>query len=217
MPTKSSRIFQAVTLVCLFAAIYMIEHSITHFFGDQTLAPILSILACVGLVFWGSPKLILVSIPLFAAETYFLIMDSSKYPMIRTSTMVVGGFLAFWACRQRKAIQAQLAEVDTILENIKTPWIFCDRSGTVIRLSEEAAAMVKTPSKDMRGTSFFSKFGGGPAKGELIRRFLSAADSRQAIPNLLLAFSHDATKLVQASFVPVQSKSGIGVLAILQT
>lgn len=215
MVPKLSHLSQAIMLVCLFSAIYMTEQSIAYFFGDQTLAPILSILACVVLVFWGSPRLILVSIPLFAAETYFLIMDSSKYPMIRTSTMVVGGFLAFWACRQRKAIQAQLAEVDTILENIKTPWIFCDRSGTVIRLSEEAAAMVLTPSKDMRGTSFFSKFGGGPAKGELIRKFLSAADSRQAISNLFLAFSHDATRLVKASFVPVQSKFGIGVLAIL--
>ena len=39
--------------------IYGIETVVTHLFGDQTLAPLLSILCCAALVILGSPAMIL--------------------------------------------------------------------------------------------------------------------------------------------------------------
>ena len=102
-------------LALLFLAVNGMETATSFFFGDQTLAPLLSILSCTVLVVRSSPNLVLFSVPFFAAETYWLIMESSIFPLIRTGTMVAGGLLAYWTCRQRVAVQDQLDEVDPIL------------------------------------------------------------------------------------------------------
>ena len=87
------------------AAIYGIERVVSLLYTDQTLAPVLSILCFAILIFFGSPRLILVAIPLFALESYLLIRGLSAYPHIRTISVVMGGLLAYWACRQRQNLE----------------------------------------------------------------------------------------------------------------
>ena len=77
--------------------IYGLDRAVAYFFSEQTLAPVLAILGLAGLVFLGSPRLILLAIPLFAAESYWIIRDSSMDPHIRTISVVLGGLLAYWA------------------------------------------------------------------------------------------------------------------------
>lgn len=201
-------------VVSMMVAIYVIESVVTRLFGDQTLAPLLSVLCCAALVFAGYPRLILAVIPFFAVETYFLIMDSSIFPMIRTSTMVLGGLLAYWTCRQRRSLTFQLAELDIILEKIETPWILCDRTGNIHRISQNAASLAGGHAKDLLGISFFSMFGAGPSKGELIQKFLRSADLRQVVGSVFLASPCKHDLLLHASFVPLQTRSGIGVLTV---
>lgn len=201
-------------LVVMGLAIYGTEVAVTFFFGDQTLAPLLSVLCCATLVFLGSPRTILAAIPFFAAESYLLIMDSSKYPLIRTTTMVVGGLLAFWACRQKRKLEDRISEVELVLSKMTTPWILCDRSGSIRRLSTSASELAGAGFKDLEGTSFFSRFSGGPSKGELIQKFLRAADSRLPVDRVGLNLADRPNLQTDASFIPVQTREGIGILVV---
>lgn len=202
-------------LVVMAAAIYGIERGVSLIYTDQTLAPVLSILCFAILIFVGSPRLILVAIPLFALESYLLIRGISAYPHIRTISLVLGGLLAYWACRQKVILEARISEMDIILSKIQTPWILCDRSGSIRRMSTPAAQLARANFKDLEGSSFFSKFSGGPSKGELIQKFLKAADSRIAVDRVGLNVVNQPGSYTDASFIPIQTKEGTGILVIL--
>lgn len=213
MAQKFSR--KALPLAALLGTVFIVEQVVTRLFGDQTLAPLLSILSCAALVFLGSPRLILVAIPLFAVLTYFLILDSSKYPLIRTFTMIIGGFMAYWTCRQRRNLEERTSEVEMVLSKMATPWILCDRSGNIRRMSTSAAQLAQATFRELEGTSFFAKFSGGPSKGELIQKFLRAADSRISVDRVGLNLIDLPGFHTDASFIPVQTKEGTGILVIL--
>ncbi len=198
-------------------AIFGADRAVAHWLGEQTLAPVLAMLCFACLVFVGSPSLVLVAIPLFATECFFLIKGHSQYPHVRTSSLVVGGLVAYWACRQRRDLMERTQELDLILSKLRTPWVLCDRSGNIRRLSDSAAEMVKTHFRDLQGTSFFAKFSAGPKKGELIQKFLQTADHRTAVEKVGLSLSNHPDRLLDASFIPVQSGQGSGILVILSS
>lgn len=203
-----------VTLVAMMAAIYAGDRVVAHFFREQTLAPVLAILCFGILIFLGSPRLILVAIPLFALESYWLIEGLSAYPHIRTFSVVLGGLIAFWACGQKQKLQARLAELDLILEKLQTPWILCDRSGNILRLSSAATSLAQTAAEQLRGLSFFSAFSAGASKGELIQHFLKAADSRSPVEKYALTPVGKSGSSVDASFIPVVTREGASILVI---
>ena len=204
-----------ITLVGSMAAIYGIDRAVAHFYSEKTLAPVLAILCLAGLVFLGSPRLILLAIPLFAAESYWIIKDSSMYPHIRTISVVLGGLLAFWASLQKKSLEDRLSELDLILAKLQAPWILCDRSGNIRRMSTPAAQLAQANFKELEGTSFFSKFSAGASKGELIQKFLKTADSRAPVGKLSLAIATTPARTLVASFIPIQTREGPGILVIL--
>ena len=197
------------------ASLYAVDRSVAYFYSEQTLAPVLAILCFGGLIFLGSPRLILVAIPLFAAESYWIIRDTSMYPHIRTVSVVLGGLIAYWACVQRRSLEARLAELDLILAKLHAPWILCDRSGNIRRMSTPAAELAQANFKDLEGTSFFAKFTAGPSKGELIQKFLQTADSRTPVEKFVLSNPENPGRLFDSSFVPVQTREGPGILVIL--
>jgi len=202
-------------LVALAASIYGVDRAVAYFYSEQTLAPVLAILCFGGLIFVGSPRLILVAIPLFAAESYWIIRDTSMYPHIRTFSVILGGLIAYWACVQRRSLEARLAELDLILAKLHAPWILCDRSGNIRRLSTPAAELAQANFKDLEGTSFFAKFTAGPSKGELIQKFLQTADSRAPVEKFVLSTPENPGRLFDSSFVPVQTHEGPGILVVL--
>ena len=206
---------KALILAALAASVYSVDRGVAHFFSEQTLAPVLAILCFGGLIFVGSPRLILVAIPLFAAESYWIIRDTSMYPHIRTFSVILGGLIAYWACFQRRSLEARLAELDLILAKLHAPWILCDRSGNIRRLSTPAAEIAQANFKDLEGTSFFAKFTAGPSKGELIQKFLQTADSRDPVEKFVLSTPENPGRLLDASFVPVQTREGPGILVVL--
>jgi hypothetical protein len=202
-------------LVALAASIYGVDRAVAYFYSEQTLAPVLAILCFGGLIFVGSPRLILVAIPLFAAESYWIIRDTSMYPHIRTVSVILGGLIAYWACVQRRSLEARLAELDLILAKLHAPWILCDRSGNIRRMSTPAAELAEANFKDLEGTSFFAKFTAGPSKGELIQKFLQTADSRAPVEKFVLSTPANPGRLFDSSFVPAQTREGPGILVVL--
>lgn len=205
----------AALLAAALIFVYATEQGVARFFGDQTLAPLLSILCCVAFIFVGSPSLILAAIPLLASLTYLLIMDSSKYPLIRTATMVMGGALAYWGCRQRKDLAQRVSEVDMILLKMQTPWVLCDRSGNILRISSAAVQLAGVNPKDIEGTSFFSIFSGGSSKGELIQNFLQASDARSQVEKYSLTPPNRPGVFFQAALIPLQVAEGFAILVII--
>jgi hypothetical protein len=202
-------------LVIMAASIYGIDRAVARLYGEQTLAPVLAILCFGGLIFVGSPRLILVAIPLFAAESYWTIRDASMYPHIRTVSVILGGLIAYWACGQRRSLESRLAELDLILAKLQAPWILCDRSGNIRCMSNAAADLAKANFKDLEGISFFTKFTAGPSKGELIQKFLQTADSRVPVEKFILSTTANPACLLDSSFVPIQTREGPGILVIL--
>ena len=202
-------------LAAMAASIYLVDSAVALFFGEQTLAPVLSILCFGGLIFLRSPRLILFAIPVFAAESFWIIRDVSKYPFIRTFTVVVGGLIAFWACDQRRKLEGRLAELDLILAKLQAPWILCDRTGNIQRMSTPAAEIVHANFKELEGTSFFAKFTAGSSKGELIQKFLQTADSRAPVEKFILSTPDNPGRLLDSSFVPLQTREGPGILVVL--
>ena len=212
MPTRRTGAF---ILVAMTAFIYGIDTGVALLFGEQTLAPVLSILCFGGLIFLRSPRLILFAIPVFAVESFWIIQDVSKYPFIRTFTVVAGGLIAFLACDQRRNLEARLAELDLILAKLQAPWILCDRSGNIRRMSTPAAEIVRANFKDLKGMSFFANFTAGPSKGELIQKFLQTADSRAPVEKFILSTPENPGRLFDSSFVPLQTREGPGILVVL--
>lgn len=206
---------RVVVIVAMAASIYGVDRAVTRFYSEQTLAPVLAILCFGGLIFMGAPRLILVAIPLFAAESYWIIRDTSMYPHIRTVSVILGGLIAYWACGQRRSLEASLAELDLILAKLQAPWILCDRSGNIRRMSAPAAELAKGNVKDLEGTSFFAKFTAGPSKGELIQKFLQTADSRAPVEKFVLSTTENPDRHLNSSFVPIQTREGPGILIIL--
>ena len=198
-------------------AIFGVDRAVAHWFGEQTLAPVLAMLCFACLVFVGSPNLVLLAIPLFAVECFFLIKGHSQYPHVRTGSLVVGGLVAYWACRQRRDLIERTQELDLILSKLRTPWVLCDHSGNIRRLSVSAAEMVQAHIQDLPGTSFFAKFSAGPSKGELVQKFLRASDNRTPVEKVGLSLSNHPDRLLDASFIPVQSSQGSGILVILSS
>lgn len=194
--------------------IYAGDRLVACFFREQTLAPVLAILCFGGLVFLGSPRLILVAIPVFALESFWLIHGLSAYPHIRTTSVALGGLIAFWACVQKKGLESRLAELDLILEKLQAPWILCDRSGNILRLSSAAGSLAQASAEQLRGLSFFSAFSAGASKGELIQHFLKAADSRSPVEKYTLTSAGKTGLFVDASFIPVVTRDGASILVI---
>lgn len=202
-----------ITAMLLF--VYAVETGVTRFYGDQTLAPMLSVFCFVILIVVGTPNLILVSIPFFTAESYLLIMDASPYPLIRSATLTMTGLFAYWIARKNQKLRHRNDEVEMILSKMRDPWILCDRSGNILQLSASVAPIVNKSLKELEGTSFFSTFSAGYAKGEFIQKFLQAADSRIKVDNVGITVATQNTLLMESTFIPVETNSGSGILVFL--
>ena len=152
------------------------ESGATRFFGHQTLAPLLSILSLSILAFYCSPRLLLLSTPLFMFLSYLLIRDQSDYPLVRTLTVLFGGILAFWVSSSRQKLQRQQSEIETIVDLMPIPWLLADASGNLIRIGPELQKLIGPSHSRLINTSFFALFSAAQNRGEFIRLFLDTAD-----------------------------------------
>ena len=207
--------YRILVLMLMIISVYSIDAFVARWYGEQTLAPVLAMLCFGILILLRSPGLILFSIPLLASESFWIIQDVSKYPFIRTVSVTLGGVFAFWICRQRKLVEGHLAELDLILKKLQAPWVLCDRSGNIRRLSLAAAELSGAKPAELEGISFFTRFSAGLSKGELIQKFLQAADFRAPVEKLILSTPDNPERLLTTSFVPVQTREGANILVIL--
>ena len=177
------------------------ETGATYFFGHQTLAPLLSILSLSILAFYCSPRLLLLSAPIFMMLSYLLIRDHSPYPLVRTFTVLFGGILAVWVSSSREKLQRQQSEIETIVNLMPIPWLLADASGNLLRISPELQKLLGPSHSNLINTSLFSLFSTAQNRGEFIRLFLETADRSITHTGLHLSL----TKPPHTQFIAVLS------------
>ena len=191
-----------------------LDRGVAFLFGEQTLAPLVSVLVLAVFSFFLTPAQILVAIPLFAFESFVLIREASAYPLVRTATVVLGGALA-WAVRtERLKISAQLKEVDALLSQLPAPWLMLDSSGNILQASRAAVATIGMNLSELQAVSFSYLFSPGEKKGDFIQTFLKVVDHHQGVPGLEL-ISRQSGQAYFASLAPLTTPRGTSVLVVL--
>jgi len=192
-----------------------IESGATYFFGHQTLAPLLYILSLSILAFYCSPRLLLLSTPLFMILTYLLIRDHSDYPLVRAFTVLLGGILAVWVSSSRNKLQRQQSEIETIVNLMPIPWLLADASGNLLRISPELQKHLGPSHSNLINTSFFALFSAAQNRGEFIRLFLDTADHSITHTGLHLSLVNPPLTQFVAVLSPLPSPDTNSVLIIL--
>ena len=194
-----------------------IEFVVTWFFGDQTLAPLLSILSLTILAFFCSPRLILFVTPFFVTESYWLIFDNSDYPLVRSGTVILGGVLAAIVSSARLKLSLQYDNISSILRLLPVPWIQTDATGNILSIGRAMLDLLHAPESQLIGTSFFSLFSTSDNRGEFIRLFLDAADNSTSRQNLQLSLTRPPHTHFNASISPLSTSKGSSVLIIFHS
>jgi hypothetical protein len=192
-----------------------IESGATYFFGHQTLAPLLSILSLSILAFYCSPRLLLLSTPLFMILTYLLIRDHSDYPLVRAFTVLLGGILAVLVSSSRQKLQRQQSEIETIVNLMPIPWLLADASGNLLRIGPELQKLLGPSQPNLINTSFFSLFSAAQNRGEFICLFLDTSDNSVTHSGLNLTLANPPNTRFVAVLSSLPSPNGHSVLIIL--
>jgi len=195
--------------------VWLIEFASSYIFGPQTLTPLLSILSLSILAFYCTPRLLLLSTPLFMLLSYLLIQNHSPYPLVRTFTVLLGGILAFWVSSSRERLQRQQSEIETIVDLMPFPWLLADSSGNIIRISSSLQKKLGTFHSSLLNTSFFALFSTAQNRGEFIRLFLDTADNFTTHTGLHLALANPPYTRFVAILSSLPSTRGNSVLIIL--
>jgi len=195
--------------------VWLIEFASTYIFGPQTLTPLLSILSLSILAFYCTPRLLLLSTPLFMLFSYLLIQNHSPYPLVRTFTVLLGGILAFWVSSSRERLQRQQSEIETIVDLMPFPWLLADSSGNIIRISSSLQKKLGPFHSSLLNTSFFALFSTAQNRGEFIRLFLDTADNFTTHTGLHLALANPPYTRFVAVLSSLPSPDTNSVLIIL--
>jgi len=198
-------------------SVWGIEVVVTWLFGDQTLAPLLSILCLTILAFFCSPRLILFVTPFFVTESYFLIFHNSEYPLVRSGTVILGGALAVVVSSARLELGRQHENISSILRLLPTPWIQSDGTGNILSIGPAMLDILHLQESRLIGTSFFPLFSTSDNRGEFIRLFLDAADNSTPHQDLLLSLTRPPYTHFHSSISPLPTSTGSSVLIILHS
>jgi len=143
-------------LTFLMMAVWGIEERVTAWLGDQTLAPLLSVIS-LGLIAsrFSQPFVLLATVP-FCLLSYWLIRDASAYPLVRSLTVCIGGLLSSWVSLQKNRLDRQAQEFEAVLMNLPMPWILCDSNNKTLRVSPPFASLLGKSLEELVGSPRFS-------------------------------------------------------------
>lgn len=197
----------------LIAGVWAIETGVTHFFGDQTLAPLLSIISLAILATKFPPGFVLSAILPFACLSYFLILDSSRYPLIRSLTACIGGLIAAWASWQKACLDRQIREFEAVIMHLPQPWMLCDSSSKIIRVSRSFAALVGKTQEQLIGVPHFSLLTPAETNPDETEAVNIPGQSKRLQLHPFLGSSQ--SMIFQATYVPVVIQNDHCLLMIL--
>jgi PAS domain-containing protein len=135
-----------------------------RFGHDLSIAPFFSLVSFFILSLFCGPWLVLLSIPPFAALTYWLITPLSPFSVIRTITLIAGGFLAAYASFLRIRAEQLAASRGAIFSLLPIPVVISDPTSKIIEANDAAARLLKYSRKELLDFSWFNLLLDSPNK-----------------------------------------------------
>jgi len=205
-----------LVLAISLSAVWLIDQGVTWLAEDFTLSPPFSIMALGLLAFFFSWRQVLLAAPCFAILSYFLVLETARFPVVRSASVGIAGALAAWAAAQRGRIINHSMEVETILRTLPVPWILSDESGNITRISDKALHLVSSPAENVVGVSYFSFLSPAEGKGEFIRRYLDAFNSASLPIKTKVVFAASQDTRRTATFFSLDFAEGKRLLTFLE-
>lgn len=208
------RPFSLFLLAIYAGSIYGLDQFISYIWGEQTVAPLLAVVSFSLLVLRREPFLVLCAIPLFTLESYFLIYDVSKFPLVRAFTVMAAGAIAFFASQQSQRAHLRSVALESLLYAMPVPWLLTDPDGQVIKFGQIPDSVAPKELLEGRACSIFSIFSFGAGRNAFVGKFLDVLEGGAA-PVVLQcrSLSNDPVKL---TLIPFVFESRNAVLAIPQ-
>ena len=210
----SVRPFSFVLLAICAGSIYGFDQFISYVWGEQTAAPLLAVVFFSLLVLRREPFLILCAIPLFTAESYFLIYDVSKFPLVRAITVAVAGTIAFFACHQSRRAHLRSVALESLLYAMPFPWLLTDPDGQVVKYGRIPDLVAPKELLEGKSCSIFSVFSCREGRSAFAGKFLDVLQG-EAAPAILQC--HSSTNVpLKLTLIPFIFESRNAVLVIPQ-
>jgi PAS domain S-box-containing protein len=212
------RIFRFLGPLGCLLLIFIIDQGSARVWGDQTLAPLLSVLSLFGLALVLGPFQILAWLPLFAVLSFWLIVDSSQFPLTRTVTVVLAGFLAAWAARQRLKTEDQNQQIERILGSLPVPWALIDLKGVILKSNGLGADLLGSNPEEIAGLSIFEVGADEETRKLRIHDFvkMSEPSSATAGKSFLLGHVAGSKQKLSAQVFRIPSRRGNASLLVLK-
>ena len=123
---------------------------------DLSIAPFFSLVYFFLLSLFCSPWVVLLSIPPFAALTYWLISPLSPFSTIRTITLILGGMLAAYAALLRVRAEKLAESRGAIFSLLPIPVLISDPTSKILEANDAAARLLKYSRKELLDFSWFN-------------------------------------------------------------
>jgi len=131
---------------------------------DLSIAPFVSLVSFFILSLFCTPWVVLLSIPPFAALTYWLITPLSPFSAIRTITLIAGGLLAAYASFLRIRAEQLAASRGAIFSLLPIPVLISDPTSKIIEANSAAVRILKYSRKELLDFSWFNLLLDSPKK-----------------------------------------------------
>jgi len=164
------------------------------------------------------PFKILAWLPLFAAESYWLIVGSSRFPLTQTVTVVLAGLRAAWAARQRLKAEDQNNEIERILSSLPIPWALIDTKGVILKTNGPGAGLLGSSPEDIAGLSIFDVGADEETRKLRIQDFVKIVEpsAQSASREFQIGQVAGSEKKVAAQVFRIPSRSGNASLLVLK-
>jgi len=144
---------------------------------DLSIAPLFSLVSFFILSLYCGPWVVLLSIPPFAALTYWLITPLSPFSAIRTITLIAGGFLAAYASLLRLRSEKLAASRGAIFSLLPSPVIISDPTSKIIEANDAAVRLLKYSREELLNFSWFNLLLDTPKKRADMESYIKAGQN----------------------------------------
>jgi PAS domain-containing protein len=142
--------------IALMLADWFLCFQLDRFGHDLSIAPFFSLVSFFILSLFCGPWVVLLSIPPFAALTYWLITPLSPFSLIRTITLIAGGLLAAYASLLRLRTEQLAASRGAIFSLLPIPLLISDPTSKIIEANDAAVKLLKYSRKELLDFSWFN-------------------------------------------------------------
>jgi len=144
---------------------------------DLSIAPFFSLVSFFILSLFCAPWIVLLSIPPFAALTYWLITPLSPFSAIRTITLIAGGLLAAYASLLRLRAEQLAASRGAIFSLLPIPLLISDPTSKIIEANDAAVRLLKYSRKELLDFSWFNLLLDTPKKRADIESYIKVGQN----------------------------------------